>query len=594
MDTIDQRLASLRDEMKKTGVAAYIIPSSDEHQSEYVADRSKIREWISGFDGSAGIVVVTHDKAELWTDSRYFLQAEDQLRDSEFVLQKMKNRAISEFLLLLREELAENDVVACDGLLFSKGQVEGYGKLLATANIKLDSALDLISSIWIERPLAPTALVYEHDIKYAGKSRNEKLNDLRSLFLPIADSYLISALDDIAWLFNLRGRDVECNPVFISYAIVNKDDAIIFVADHKIQKELIDLLQSDNIRVFAYSEIISHLNNLDENLRLHISSSDISMSLFRAINCHKIQGTNFIRNTKSIKNEIEIKNTRNAMEKDGVALTRMYMWLEKTLKERKVKETEVRDQLIYFRSLQDLYIGESFGAIVGFRGNGAIVHYSAEESSCAEISGSGMLLIDSGGQYLNGTTDITRTTHTGTPSAEEKLAFTMVLKGNICLDTAKFPKGTKGIQLDTMARMFLWENGMDYGHGTGHGVGFFLNVHEPPQGIAPMWGVRSKTVFQEGMITSNEPGFYKSGEFGIRIENLLLTKFEQKTEYGEFLAHETLTLFPIELKLIDETLMNAKEKAWFNRYHQEVYRRLAPLLTNEEQKWLKVKCKPLN
>ena len=281
------------------------------------------------------------------------------------------------------------------------------------------------------------------------------------------------------------------------------------------------------------------------------------------------------------------------MEKDGVALTRTFMWIEKTLKERTIKETEIRDQLALFRSQQEGYVGESFGAIVGYKGNGAIIHYSPEEETCADISQDGMLLIDSGAQYMDGTTDTTRTIHLGTPTAEEKLAFTMVLKGYIALDVAKFPKGTTGIQLDILARMHLWEHGMNYGHGTGHGVGFLLNVHEGPQGISPIYNIRSKTPFQPGMITSNEPGFYKEGSFGIRMENLILTRTDKETAYGQFLSHETLTLFPIEIKLIDETKMSAKEKSWFNQYHFEVYNRLSPRLTEEENKWLKWKCRPL-
>ena len=465
---------------------------------------------------------------------------------------------------------------------------------MAQADLKIKTNIDLIPSIWKDRPAAPQSSIYEHSIHYAGKSRKDKLNELREQFTDIANNYLVTALDDIAWLLNLRGQDVEYNPVFYAYAIVQKEICTLYVQQSKLSSELIDQLKNDGIHLKDYADLIGDLNNMPENDSILYSNADISMSVYQAINGKAIAGTNYIRNAKGIKNETEIKHIRNAMEKDGVALTRTFIWLEKMLQSRKVKETEVREKLAHFRSQQELYKGESFGAIVGYKGNGAIVHYSPQEDSCAEIEKDGMLLVDSGGQYLDGTTDITRTFHLGTPTKEEKLAFTMVLKGYIALDKAKYPLGTTGIQLDTMARMYLWEQGLNYGHGTGHGVGFFMNVHEAPQGIASAWGPRTKTTFQAGMITSNEPGFYKNGAFGIRMENLILTVNNETTDYGQFLSHETLSLYPIEIKLIDETLMSAREKAWFNRYHQEVYNRLSPRLDEEEKKWLSMKCRPLN
>jgi len=594
MSLINERLAALRAEMSKENIDAYIIPSSDAHQSEYVSDRGKIREWISGFDGSAGTVVVTKDFAGLWTDNRYFIQAESQLSSSSFELQKIKNRAFPEHIIYLAENLNKNTVVACDGLLFSKGEVERYERLLNQKGLKLDSNQDLIPSIWLDRPKGPHSEIYEHDLNYAGKSRADKLQALRQSFENQADQYFVTVLDDIAWLFNLRAQDVEYNPVFYAYAIVGKNQATLYVDEHKLSSDLINKLESDGIQLKPYEAIISDFNNMDENMSILICESDISMSMYRAINGKAISGSNYIRNAKGVKNEVEISNVRKAMEKDGAALARTFLWLEDTLKERTVKETEVRDQLQKNRSEQPGYVGESFGAIVGYKGNGAIVHYSPEEESCADIGRDGMLLVDSGGQYLDGTTDITRTFHTGTPSKEEKVAFTMVLKGFIALDKAKYPKGTNGVQLDTYARMFLWEQGLNYGHGTGHGVGFLLNVHEGPQGIASSYGGKTKVPFQAGMITSNEPGFYKDGAFGIRIENLILTKEDESTPYGDFLSHETLSLYPIEIKMIEETLMNAREKAWFNRYHQEVYKRVSPLLNDAERKWFSIKCRPLN
>ncbi len=593
-NSINARITSFRKQMRNLKLDAYIIPSSDEHQSEYVCDRSKVRAWISGFDGSAGTAVITSDHAGLWTDSRYFLQAEEQLVDNEFQLHKIIKQGTPEFITWLCDNLPKNSIVGCDGLLFSKSQIEKYEKILAQADIQLKSSVDFIDEIWDDRPSLPSAKIYEHDVFYTGEPRETRLNMLRSKFQEDADGYLLTALDDIAWLFTLRGADVESNPVFLSYAIVQKSNAILFVESSKISEEIQSRLIKDNVKLAPYESILAYLNNLDKNYVLHVSASDISMSMCKAINGKIHSGENYIRTAKGIKNSTEIGHIKRVMEKDGVALTRMYMWLEETLKSRKVKESEVRDMLIKYRSEQEGYIGESFGAIVGYKSNGAIIHYSPQESTCAEISNDGMLLVDSGGQFLDGTTDTTRTIHLGTPTVEEKKAFTLVLKGYISLDLAKFPHGTHGIQLDTLARMHLWEQGMNYGHGTGHGVGFLLNVHEAPQGYAPIWGARSKTVLQPGMVTSNEPGFYKVGGFGIRIENLLLTVEDEKNEYGNFLSHETLTLFPIEIKLIDETLMTARENAWFNRYHAEVYKRLSPHLDDHEQKWLRMKCRPLN
>ena len=576
--------------MKKHNIDAYIVPTSDAHQSEYVADRFKVREWLSGFSGSAGLLVVTHEHAGLWTDSRYFQQAETELATSDFQLHKITNRNFPEHIIWINNNLPQKSKIACNGMLFSKGEIENYQKLLAKAKIELNYSLDFADAIWDERPTSPQSKIYAHDTKYTGKTRLEKLEQLRNEFLGESDSYLVTALDDTAWLLNLRAQDVDYNPVFYSYVLVEKDQAFLFVDESKLSQDIKAKLSGDGLVLKPYDGIVAYVNELEESHRMHIVNGDISMSLYKAINAETVAGKNFIRHAKGVKNVTEVDNVRNAMEKDGVALTRTFMWLEGQLTERKVKETEVREQLAHFRSQQELYVGESFGAIVGYKGNGAMIHYSPEENTCADIGNDGMLLVDSGAQYLDGTTDTTRTFHTGSPSNEEKKAFTLVLKGYIALDTVKYPEGTKGIQIDALARMHLWDQGMDYGHGTGHGVGFLLNVHEGPQGFASGWGARTKTVLLPGMITSNEPGFYKVGEFGIRIENLILTVEDKVTVYGKFLSHETLTMFPIEIKLVEEALLSPQEKAWFNHYHLEVYRRLSPRLEAHEQKWLNEKC----
>lgn len=595
MNTINTRIEHLRNEMSSQQVDAYIIPSSDAHQSEYVADRYKSRTWISGFTGSAGTALVTGNHAGLWTDGRYFLQAEEELATSEFELHKLVNQGQAEFVGFLIDELSEGQVVACDGSLFSKGQISAFRKALDPKGIVLRTDLDLIESIWKDRPSLPVAPIYEHDLSFAGKTRLDKINDFRKAFqLDGADSAFLTCLDDIAWIYNLRGTDVDCNPVFIAYSVIEADQCILFADKNKFTDDLISQLESEKIYVHPYKDVFSYLNSLSEQVKMHVCLADCSQAAYDAIHATVIPGQNHVRYAKSIKNETEIGHFYEVMKKDAVALVRMYRWLENELATRGVKETEIAEQLAYQRSQLPHYVGESFDAIVGFRGNGAIIHYHAQEATCATIQGDGMLLVDSGGQYLDGTTDITRTTYLGEPSKEEKKAFTMVLKGHIALDSAIFPKGTRGVQLDTLARMFLWNERMNYGHGTGHGVGFFMNVHEPPQGFAPGLSLRGKTIIKPGMVTSNEPGFYKENAFGIRIENLILAKEDESNAFGSFMKHDTLTLFPIELKLIDETIMNSKEKAWLNQYHYRVYDEVSPLLNEEEKKWLQVKCKPLN
>ena len=589
MGAINNRIQNLRRSMEIQNIDAYIIPSSDAHQSEYVGEYALVREWISGFDGSAGTVVITKDHAGLWTDGRYFIQAEDQISSSSFELHKLVKQGHPEYIEWCIDTLPLNATIACNGFLFSKGQIERFESMIGS-QMQFKYNIDLIPEVWTGRPGLPTSMIFEHDIIYTGKSRKDKIQDLRKQFSSRANHYLITGLDDIAYLLNLRAADVDCNPLFISYAIVREKDTLLFVNKDKLSKELISKLKEDSINIHPYDSIMKFMNDLDEDSIVLYSNSDISMGLYRAINGKKIAGDNYIRHTKGIKNQTEIANTRNAMEKDGVALTRLYMWIENTVKDRSIKETEVREKLHFLRSQQDLFIGDSFGAIVGYKGNGAIIHYSPQEETCANIENNGMLLIDSGGQYLDGTTDTTRTIHLGEPSDEEKMAYTMVLKGHIAIDKLKFPVGTKGIQIDALARMYLWSVGLNYGHGTGHGVGFFMNVHEGPQGISSIWGVRSKTPFEPGMITSNEPGFYKNNAFGIRIENLVLTKEDEKNEYGQFLSHETLTLFPIATNLIDKKLMNEDEISWLNNYHKEVYKRLSTRLEDDEKTWMKSKC----
>ncbi len=593
--TVNERIAALRQAMRKYGIDAFLVPSSDPHQSEYVADHWKSREWLSGFTGSAGTLIVTTDHAGLWTDSRYFLQAEQQLADSEVELHKQQTPHAPEHVQWLADQLDAGSSVGCDGFLFSVRQIRHMEKHLRPHGIDLHYDLELIGDIWEERPPLPDDEIFEFDIRYAGKSRKEKLERIRErVHAREADQYLVTTLDDIAWTLNLRGHDVEYNPVFISYLMLRDSDALLFLDPDKVPDELAVLLAEDGVELRPYASILPYLESLEEDVDVLIDPASTNIRLFDAIpEEQRMEGENIPRKLKAIKNETEIDHIRRVMVKDGVALLKLYRWLEAILQSRSVTEFEVARQLDHFRRAQGNYHGESFSAIVGYKANGAIVHYRPDPETSASLQRDGLLLLDSGGQYEEGTTDITRTTALGESTEEQRRDYTLVLKGHIALATIQFPEGSSGAQLDPLARMYLWREGLNYGHGTGHGVGFFLNVHEPPQGFAGMAGGRGSTPLQPGMLTSNEPGFYKDGEYGIRIENLVLCVKGPETDYGKFLKFETLTLFPIDLDLIETELLTKAEKQWLNSYHERVFEALSPYLNPEELGWLEQKCQPV-
>ncbi len=590
---IDIRINALRNELRRQNLDAYIIPTNDPHQSEYVADHWKSREWISGFTGSAGTVVITQDQAGLWTDSRYFIQAEEELSASSMILHKIKIQHTPQHIEWIKTYLPKGSSVGIDGNLISQGHLDQYNRILKPHGINIDTGHDLIAPVWTDRPSLPNDHVFIHDIQYAGLSYGDKAAIIRARMNDDnIDHVLITALDEIAWLFNLRGRDVDYNPVFVSYAILSNSGATLYIDEDKVNDEIKSFLDSNNINSRPYDSIISELNNIPESDRVKLSSHQVCSSLYRAINGSIVKGESYIKVEKAIKNATEQEHIRNVMKRDGAALATMYFWLENTLKERMISEVELADKIASCRKDQGKYFGESFGAIVGYKGNGAIVHYRPIPGKCADIQQEGILLVDSGGQYEDGTTDITRTITLSPPTQEQKRNFTLVLKGHIALAQARFPKGTTGQQLDTFARQYLWDAGLDYGHGTGHGVGFFLNVHEGPQGFAPIASERGKTAHKPGMYTSNEPGYYKTDEYGIRTENLVIT---QEDDDGVFLHFETVTLYPIDLRLIDENIMTKSEKAWLNRYHARVYEQVSPLLRDENLKaWFKIKCRPMN
>lgn len=589
--TINEKITALRAAMKAAKIDAYIIPSGDPHQSEYVADHWKSKEWVSGFTGSAGTVVVTENHAGLWTDSRYFIQAEEQLKGTKVKLHKLNIPHTPEHREWLKQNLPDGSTIGFDGQLFSVGKVRALAKFFNDKKFVFNSDADLIKDVWKKRTPLPTAPVFEHAVKYAGAGRAKKLKAVRAK-MGSATHYLISTLDDIAWLFNLRGADVECNPVFYAFAIINQKSAQLFINKSKVPLKLKAKLNKDGVILKPYTSLKATLLKLSKKSSILIDKGTTSNQVFNAIEKERIKdGTNLVASLKAIKNKKEIAHFREVMVKDGVALVKLYRWLEKTLEKRPVPEIEVAEQLIEFRRAQGNYYGESFHAIVGYKGNGAIVHYRPEAGKCANIENNGMLLLDSGGQYLDGTTDITRTISFGRPTKEQKTDFTLVLKGHISLAMAKFPVGTTGVQLDTLTRMHLWQNHSNYGHGTGHGVGFFNNVHEGPQGFSPVPNTpRANVTIEPGMITTNEPGIYRADKYGIRTENLMLCVEDGESDFGKFLRFDTITLFPIDINLIAKNILTKEEKAWLNNYHEEVYERLSVHLNSAEKKWLKEKC----
>ncbi len=587
--TINERIAALRTAMKNQGIAAYIIPSADPHNSEYVADAWKCREWISGFTGSAGTCAVTMSDSGLWTDSRYFLQGEEELRRSEMKLHKMKNQFKAEYAEWLAENLDSGSVVGIDGYMISPGLYDRFKSIFDKKDIKIKT-LDLIKEVWSDRPPLSRELVFIHETKYTGKSNTEKLSEIRQKMEERGTGHhLVTTLDDIAWILNLRGRDVDFNPVFISYLVIDGKGAHLFIDNSKVDNETENHLSVAGVDLHPYKDIVAYLNHLTEGDKILVDKGNCSLELMRACNAEVVYGETISRHLKAVKNKTEIAHTRQVMVKDGVALCNAFFWLENELKERSVSEFELAEKLAACRKEQGDYFGESFAAIVGYKSNGAIIHYRPMPGTCADIEQEGILLVDSGGQYFDGTTDITRTIALSTPSDEVRRNFTLVLKGMIDLSMIKFPKGTIGGQLDSIARQHLWTYGLNYLHGTGHGVGFFLNVHEPPQGFASPGSQRGNTRHVPGMISSNEPGYYKEGEYGIRIENLVVCVEED----DGYLSHETVTLMPIDLNLTDIDLLTNDEKSWLNDYHKKVNEALSPGLSNEVREWLGQKTRTI-
>jgi Xaa-Pro aminopeptidase len=592
MEKIINRIVLLREAMKQQGISACIIPGTDPHASEYIADYWKEREWISGFDGSAGTAVVTLTDAGLWTDSRYFLHAAEQLEGTGFELMKMGLAETLDIIPWLATKLKNGDKVGVNSQMFSLNAYSSMKNDLKMSDIELVS-IDLPANVWTERPSLPLQPFYAFNVKYAGKSAVEKLNLVRAEMKKVrADVFVISALDDIAWLFNIRGNDVNYNPVVIAYALVENEKATLFIAPEKLSSATDNYLKNEGVEVADYNAIYDRLKQISASNSVLVDGGKLNQALFESIptGCTIRNTMSPIFKLKSIKNEVEMAGVRCAMVKDGVALTKFFMWLEANLESGNLSEISISDKLREFRSEQENFVGESFGTIAGYATHGAIVHYNSVPETDSKLKPDNILLLDSGGQYLDGTTDITRTVALGNPTEQQIKDFTLVLKGHIALGTALFPAGTRGTQLDILARKALWDLGLNYGHGTGHGVGHFLCVHEGPQSIRMD---ENPTVLQPGMMLSNEPGMYRTNEYGIRIENLVHVVPAQKTEFGQFLQFETLTLFPIDKALIDSYSLELNEIEWIDTYHEKVFQSISPLLNEDESNWLKQKCEKL-
>lgn len=583
--SIKERIHALRMTFRPNNIKAFIIPSTDPHLSEYVAPYWMSREWISGFTGSAGTAVILMDKAGLWTDSRYFLQAEKELEGSGITLYKEMLPETPSITKFLCQNLKPGESVSIDGKMFSVQQVEQMKEDLAPYQLQVNLFGDPLKNIWKDRPSMPDAPAFIYDVKYAGKSCGEKVAAIRTeLKKKGIFALFLSSLDEIAWTLNLRGSDVHCNPVIVSYLLVTQDEVVYFISPEKITQEVNEYLQEQQVSLRKYDEAESFLNSFTgENIL--IDPKKTNYAIYSAINpaCKVVRGESPVTLLKAIRNEQEIAGIHHAMQRDGVALVKFLKWLEASVLSGKETELSVDRKLHEFRAAQPLYMGESFDTIAGYKEHGAIVHYSATEESDVTLQSKGFLLLDSGAQYLDGTTDITRTIALGELTEEEKTDYTLILKGHIALAMAKFPAGTRGAQLDVLARMPIWSHGMNFLHGTGHGVGHFLSVHEGPQSIRMN---ENPIVLQPGMVTSNEPGVYKAGSHGIRTENLTLVCKDKEGMFGEYFKFETITLCPICQKGIIKEMLTAEEVKWFNDYHQTVYKKLSPSLNEEEKKWL--------
>lgn len=592
---VPQRLQRLREEMKAAGMDAYLVLSQDFHASEYVGEHFKFREYLSGFTGSAGTLVILPEKAALWTDGRYFLQAEEQLQGTGIQLMRSGMPGVPRLEEFLLKEILKGGTLGVDGRTISKKEADRIRAILSEKQIQLEEKRDLAETVWDERPPLSSAAVWELGVEYAGQSREEKLALLRQR-MKEADAQLLvlTALDEIAWCLNLRGNDVECTPVVLAYLLLGQEDALLCIDAEKLPTELQKKLAACGIELRPYGEVYTLLRETSARRILldGASANDrVFQSLDPAVMTEDMPSP--VIALKAVKNTVEQENIRKAHEKDGVALCRFICWLKDHVGKETVTECSAAAQLEHFRQEEKEYLGPSFAPIVAYGAHGAIVHYSATEETDAALRAEGFCLADTGGHYLNGTTDVTRTIALGPLTQEEKRVYTLVLKGNLRLGGVKFLRGCCGANLDVLARGALWEHGMDYNHGTGHGVGYLLSVHEGPQSVQWHLGPGGKEPLRPGMVLSNEPGFYAKDQFGVRLENLLLVRRAEDTPDSRFLNFETMTLVPFEREAILTELLNSEELALLNAYHARVLRIIGPQLAPKERAWLQWAAAPL-
>ena len=587
---INQRLQDLREVMRREHLAAFIFPSTDPHQSEYVADHWKGREWISGFNGSAGTAVVTMDSAALWTDSRYFLAAENQLKGTEYQLMKLKIEGTPTIAEWIGKECGPGAEVAIDGACSSASEVkELIADLRKQGGITLRTNLDPLTLIWKDRPAIPDNPVEIYPLEYAGETAHEKIARIRqALREKHADGMLMAALDDIAWTLNLRGSDVHCNPVFVSYLLIAPNDVTLYINKVKLSSEVIAYLKAEGVGVASYEEVRKGLKDYFA-YNILLDPNEVNYTLFKSVTREIVEKESPVKQMKTVKNEREIAGFRSAMLKDGIAMTKFLKWLD-SQEPSSLTELSVSAKLEALRSEQPLYRDISFDTIAAYQAHGAIVHYEPTPESDIPLKPEGFLLLDSGAQYLDGTTDITRTIPLGPLTEEQKRIYTLVLKGHIQIELCKFPSGASGTQLDILARQALWREGLNYLHGTGHGVGTYLNVHEGPHQIRMEW---KPAPLVAGMTVTDEPGIYLAGKFGVRIENTLLVTPYKETEFGKFLQFESLTLCPIDKTPILTELLTQEELDWLNAYHQHVFDTLSPHLNDEESARLREACEAI-
>ena len=588
---INERIEALREVMRREHLSAFIFPSTDPHQGEYVPDHWKGREFISGFNGSAGTAVVTLKSAALWTDSRYFLAAEEQLKGTEYQLMKLKIEGTPTIAEWIGRECGPGAEVGVDGMVNSANSVkELIADLRKQGGITVRTNLDPLSQIWRNRPAVPEDKVEIYPMEYSGEAAHDKIARIRKALRELhADGMLMSALDDIAWTLNLRGSDVHCNPVFVSYLLISSKDVTIYINKVKLQPDVLAYLSAEGVGVAPYEDVKKGLKDYFE-YNILLDPDEVNYTLYKTVGREIVEAESPVKRLKTIKNEREIAGFKSAMLKDGIAMVKFLKWLKPAVEAGGQTEMSVDEKLTSLRAEQPLFRGLSFDTIAGYQAHGAIVHYEATPATDAPLKAEGLLLLDSGGQYLDGTTDITRTIALGPLTEEQRHIYTLVLKGHIQIELCKFPSGSSGTQIDILARKDMWREGLNYLHGTGHGVGTYLNVHEGPHQFRMEW---KPAPLVAGMTITDEPGAYLTDKFGVRIENTLLITPYMETEFGRFLQFESLTLCPIDKTPIVIDMLTQEEKLWLDNYHQKVFETLSPHLENDDVEWLREACSPI-